>query len=199
MPATKDSSNSVCEPGSEKNRTAYSSMKLELLAVKWAVTEKFRDYLLGVPFVIYPDNNPLSYIQTSAKLTAAEHHWQAELSRQHSLQPRATQCFCGRSESETSAEPNGFSFIDEDEIADILHVTVLPPDLRQKLLKGAAGAVTASVYDIHEDVEPTVLPSLSIVEIQQAQRNDPVLGRIWYYIDRGHEPARRENRRNHQQ
>ena len=58
---------------------AYSSMKLELLAVKWVVTEKFRDYLLGVQFVIYTDNNPLSYIQTSAKLTAAEHHWQAEL------------------------------------------------------------------------------------------------------------------------
>ena len=60
--------------GPEKNRTAYSSMKLELLAVKWAVTEKFRDYLLGVPFVIYTDNNPFSYIQTSAKLTAAGHH-----------------------------------------------------------------------------------------------------------------------------
>ena len=63
----------------EKNRMAYSSIKLELLPVKWAVTEKFRDYLLGVKFVIYTDNNPLSYIQTSAKLTAAEHHWQAEL------------------------------------------------------------------------------------------------------------------------
>ena len=45
--------------------------------------------------------------------------------------------------------------------------------------------VTASVCDIHEDVEPTVLPSLGIGEIQQAQRNNPVLGRIWYYIDRG--------------
>ena len=39
--------------GPEKKRTAYSSMKLELLAVKWAVTEKSRDYLLAVPFVIY--------------------------------------------------------------------------------------------------------------------------------------------------
>ena len=60
--------------GPEKNRTAYSSMKLELLAIKWAITEKFRDYLLAVPFVVYKDNNPLSYIQTSAKLTAVEHH-----------------------------------------------------------------------------------------------------------------------------
>ena len=42
--------------GTEKNRTAYSCMKLELLAVKWAVTEKFREFLLGVPLAIYTDN-----------------------------------------------------------------------------------------------------------------------------------------------
>ena len=55
--------------------------------------------------------------------------------------------------------------------------------------------MTAKVGDTHEDVEPTFLPSLGIGEIQQAKRNDPVLGRIWYYIDRGHEPARREKRK----
>ena len=34
----------------EKNIKDYSSMKLEMLALKWAVTEKFRDYLLGSKF-----------------------------------------------------------------------------------------------------------------------------------------------------
>ena len=97
------------------------------------------------------------------------------------------------------AEPNGFSVIDEYDIADILQVTVLPPDLRQKLLKTAACAVIAKVGDTHEDVEPTVLSSLSIGEIQQAQRNDPVLGRIWYYIDVDTNPHEGENGRNHQQ
>ena len=32
---------------SERSMHNYSSAKLELLALKWAVTEKFRDYLLG--------------------------------------------------------------------------------------------------------------------------------------------------------
>ena len=41
----------------------YSSMKLELLALKWAVTEKFRDYLLGAEFTVFTDNNPLSYLK----------------------------------------------------------------------------------------------------------------------------------------
>ena len=43
----------------EKNMDNYSSMKLELFALKWAVTEKFRDYLLGNKFKVYTDNNPL--------------------------------------------------------------------------------------------------------------------------------------------
>ena len=50
---------------SEKSMHNYSSAKLELLALKWAVTEKFRDYLLGSKFTVYTDNNPLAYIQTS--------------------------------------------------------------------------------------------------------------------------------------
>lgn len=55
----------------ERNMENYSSMKLELLAVKWAVTEKFREYLLGNQFTILTDNNPLSHLQT-AKLGAIE-------------------------------------------------------------------------------------------------------------------------------
>ena len=49
----------------------YSSMKLELLVLKWGVTEKFREYLLGNHFTILTDNNPLSHLQT-AKLGALE-------------------------------------------------------------------------------------------------------------------------------
>ena len=56
----------------------YSSAKLELLALKWVVTEKFRDYLLGSKFTYYTDNNPLAYIQTS-KLGASQICWLSKL------------------------------------------------------------------------------------------------------------------------
>ena len=36
----------------------YSSAKLELLALKWVVTEKFRDYLLGSRFQVYTGQQP---------------------------------------------------------------------------------------------------------------------------------------------
>ena len=49
----------------------YSSAKLELLALKLAVTEKFHDYLLSSWFQVYTDNNLLAYIQES-KLGASQ-------------------------------------------------------------------------------------------------------------------------------
>ncbi|KAL8586473.1 hypothetical protein ACOMHN_050068 [Nucella lapillus] len=49
----------------EKNKTNYSSMKLEFLAMKWAIAEKFRDYLLGSRFTVLTDNNPLVHFRTA--------------------------------------------------------------------------------------------------------------------------------------
>ena len=62
----------------ERNMNNYSSFKLELLGLKWAVTEKFRGYLLGAQCTVVTDNNPLSHLQ-SAKLGAIEQRWAAEL------------------------------------------------------------------------------------------------------------------------
>ena len=56
------------------------SGKLEFLALKWSVTEQFRDYLYYAPeFVVYTDNNPLTYVLTSAKLNATGLRWVGEL------------------------------------------------------------------------------------------------------------------------
>ena len=51
----------------EKNYPAY---KLEFLALKWAITDRFHEYLYGGQFDVYTDNNPLTYILTSTKLDA---------------------------------------------------------------------------------------------------------------------------------
>ncbi|XP_064629233.1 uncharacterized protein LOC135488528 [Lineus longissimus] len=54
----------------EKNYHLHSG-KLEFLALKWAVTERFHDYLYYAPyFDIFTDNNPLTYVLTIAKLDA---------------------------------------------------------------------------------------------------------------------------------
>ena len=52
----------------EKNYHLHSS-KLELLALKWAACDYFKDYLYHAPsLVIYTDNNPLTYLLSTAKL-----------------------------------------------------------------------------------------------------------------------------------
>ena len=63
----------------EKNYHLHSG-KLEFLALKWAVTDRFSDYLhYGPPFDIYTDNNPLTYVLTTAKLNAVGMRWVNEL------------------------------------------------------------------------------------------------------------------------
>ena len=51
----------------------YPAHKREFLALKWAISDKFRDYLYGATFVVRTDNNPLTYILKSAKLDSTGH------------------------------------------------------------------------------------------------------------------------------
>ena len=64
----------------ERNYNLHSG-KLEFLALKWAITERFADYLRHAPtkFVVFTDNNPLTYVLTSAKLNATGLRWVADL------------------------------------------------------------------------------------------------------------------------
>ena len=62
----------------------YHSNKQEFLALKWAVTEQFHEYLSPYgknrnEFVVCTDNNPLTYIFSSANLDAAGQRWVARL------------------------------------------------------------------------------------------------------------------------
>lgn len=57
----------------------YLAHKLEFLALRWAVTDKFKDTLYGSKFTVYTDNNPLTYVLSLAKLDATGHRWLAAL------------------------------------------------------------------------------------------------------------------------
>ena len=62
----------------EKN---YHSTKLEFLALKWVVTEHFKEYLVYQPFLVRTDNNPLTYIMTTPNLNTTGHQWVWALAR----------------------------------------------------------------------------------------------------------------------
>ena len=67
-----------------ETKQRYHSNKQEFLTLKWVVTEQFHEYLSPYgknrnEFVVRTDNNPLTYIFSSANLDAAGQHWVAHL------------------------------------------------------------------------------------------------------------------------
>ena len=83
-----------------KAESNYPAHTLEFLALKWAVCEKFHEYLYGSKsFEIFTDNNPLTYVLTSAKLDACGQRWVAKLANYNfSIKYR-----CGVSNTEADA------------------------------------------------------------------------------------------------
>lgn len=66
--------------GLSHSESRYPAHKLEFLALKWAVTEKFSDYLYGSQFTVITDSNPLTHVLTTARLDATSYWWLAALS-----------------------------------------------------------------------------------------------------------------------
>ena len=64
-----------------KSQKNYHSNKKEFLALKWAITEEFQEYLKhsSIPFVVKIDNNPLTYAFTTPNLVATGHRCVAAL------------------------------------------------------------------------------------------------------------------------
>lgn len=183
--------------GAEKNHVCYNSMKLELLGLKWAITEKFRDYLLGTTFTVFTDNNPLKYIMTSAKLSAVEQKWVGELSR-FNFEIRYRPGKLNQNADALSRRPHPDSDQEEDvdmgieEVASLMGVTVIPSDLRKNFLKAAVFSVKADVKQIAAEREPPrmdTLPRLAPKELQELQQEDKVMSRVVDFFKKGEKPT----------
>ena len=62
-----------------KSGSKYPIHKMEFLCLKWAMTDQFHEYLYGNTFDVYTDNNPLTYVLSTAKLNATGCRWIAGL------------------------------------------------------------------------------------------------------------------------
>ena len=62
--------------GLKESETNYPAHKLEFLALKWAITEKYHDYLYSAHFEVVTANNSLTYAFT----TARRQRWLVEIS-----------------------------------------------------------------------------------------------------------------------
>ena len=66
---------------SQPHEKRYHSTNLEFLALKCAITEHFKEYLLYQPFLVRTDNNPLMHIMTTHNLDATSHQWVGALAK----------------------------------------------------------------------------------------------------------------------
>lgn len=149
--------------GAERNHATYSSMKLELLALKWAVTDKFSDYLMGSTFTVFTDNNPLAHFST-AKLGATEHRWAAELA----LYNFDVKFRSGK----TNGNADALSRIG----------TSLPTEIQATIAQQTIEEITCSFQTaIETNSEGSVLPQLSFQELRSLQETDPTLGPLFKF------------------
>lgn len=81
VPEGEDRARPIAFASRSLNRaqSKYPVHRLEFLALKWAVCEKFSHWLKGHAFSAWTDNNPLTYILTKPKLDACEQRWVAKL------------------------------------------------------------------------------------------------------------------------
>ena len=183
------------------------SGKLEFLALKWAITERFSDYLcFGPPFSVYTDNNPLVYVMTTAKLNATGLRWVANLSNyQFSIHYKP---------GKQNSDADGLSRRPLD-LSETVNPLTEPLDLntKEKLC-----TETVAMEDLDEvfavasmDSEPTTCSStigvnmlqlsgdlprdtISLVEMGEAQRNDEVISPVWTFVERGKRPSNLEKK-----
>ena len=170
-----------------KAESNYPAHKLEFLALKWAVCEKFHEYLYGSkPFEVFTDNNPLTYVLTSAKLDACGQRWVAKLANYNfSIKYR-----CGVSNTEADALsrikwPEALSEnMDMDSECMDTHVINV-------ILTGAVVTKSSLIESLtcSTDVIPTELDNktdqLSSINWMKEQRLDPNLGVIIRLIESG--------------
>ena len=160
----------------EKNCDNYSSMKLELLALKWAVTEKFRSYLLGQKFEVYTDNNPLRHLGT-AKLGAVEQRWAAQLALFDytiKYQPGKENANADALSRLPGIQPQG-----QEEVVDAVSTEI---DFSPHVTKSTALPIEVSMaitqtdfMDITDGASTASFPGYSRKELRRMQENDPCI------------------------
>ncbi len=170
-----------------KTEQNYPAHKLEFLALKWAVTEKFLDYLYGQKFTVCTDNNPLTYVLTSAKLDAAGHRWLAALSS---------------FDFDITYRPGKGANADADAMSrHPTHTETISIDSVQAVCHGIQYQPYIETISMSEDVLGAVdaedLTEMPIGQIRQAQYRDSVLKPWIQAVRSGVKPASGPGSRDH--
>ena len=148
----------------------YHSSKLEFLALKWAMTEQFREYLQDQPFLIRTDNNPLTYVLTIPNLDAVRHRWVAAMAGYNF----EIQYVCGSDNKVADTLSCVRGRLDEDDVKELLDQGTIKELLSHTVCYGVPRAESDDprVTQEHEKAEGKItMQAQMLVEMKKNYQN----------------------------
>ena len=133
----------------------YHSSKLEFLALKWAMTEQFREYLQYQLFLIRTNNNPLTYVLTMPNLDAVGHRWVAAMAGYNFK----IQYIRGSDNKVANALSHVGGHLDEDDVKELLDQSAIKELLSHAMRYGVPWAESNDprVTQEHEKAEGEII------------------------------------------
>ena len=182
----------------EKNYHLHSG-KLEFLALKWAICDHFRDYLYYAPsFTVYTDNNPLTYVLTSAKLNATGLRWVGDLADFNFT----IRYWPGKANVDADTlsrmPPDISSYMEtctETTSQDVLQAVVSSVKLQEQGKVNWVSALTSDSALLSSDTPEVDGSRMPKIDIKQAQINDKTVGRVRHLIQCGQRPTTSERKK----
>lgn len=178
--------------GLRKSEKHYPAHKLEFLCLKWAITEKFHDYLYGNKFSVLTDNNPLTYVLSSAKLDATGHRWLAALNTYHFTIKYKT----GKSNSDAdglSRRPQGNVELDSDAVKAICQAYTVNRDtcpyVETVLVTDIPKLPNEDISNASQDFGST---DFGYVNWSYEQSHDRHIGRVLSFVKDQYCPSKNE-------
>ena len=175
----------------EKNYHLHSG-KLEFLALKWAITERFSDYLhYGPPFDVFTDNNPLTYVLSSAKLNAVGMRWVNELADfQFTIHyKRGVENVDADYLSRRSIDVAEYKKLCTEKIGKECLRSVWSNCVNVSEVSVMCGKVSAEKLVLHPNAE---VVAVSSGDLGAKQSEDPVIGPVYCAVRDGVRPSRKE-------
>ena len=156
------------------------------------MTEQFRDYLYYAPeFVVYTDNNPLTYVLTSAKLNATGLRWVGELA-DFNFEIRYRPGKLNVDADSLSRLPSDFNtYMDsctERVPGESLNASI---SAIQTLSNGDSTWLTSltdeeeELYQV-DSLSQAACNQVTMVDLVKAQREDLHIGRVLHFIKTNH-------------
>ncbi len=170
------------------------------MALKWAICEQFRDYLYYSPsFVVYTDNNPLTYALSSAKLNATGLRRIGELADfNFTIRYRPGKTNTDADTLSRMPERMGeyMASCTQETCQDELCAIIQSANEQDQGRVNWTSSLTQDSNVLSESEPPPSIngkPRFDITDIQQAQLDDSIIGKVYSFVkgDKRPTPAQR--------